>query len=66
MSVVLGRGRGGVLSVDRVYAMVTLPPEPRTFKLVIGWEQPDRLRDRFPPTALTSRAHQEYSVIPGT
>jgi Caspase domain/Bacterial SH3 domain len=49
MSIVVGRGRGGVLSADRVYAMITLPPEPRTFKLVIGWEQPDRLRDRFPP-----------------
>jgi uncharacterized caspase-like protein len=49
MSIVVGRGRSGVVSADRVYAMVTLPPEPRTFKLVIGWEQPDRLRDRFPP-----------------
>jgi hypothetical protein len=49
MSIVIGRGRGGLLSADRVYALLTLPPEPRTFKLVIGWEQPDRLRDRFPP-----------------
>jgi uncharacterized caspase-like protein len=49
MSLVVGRGRGGLLSVDRVYAMLTLPPEPRTFKLVIGWAQPDRFRERFPP-----------------
>jgi hypothetical protein len=49
MSLVVGRGHGGALSADRVYAMMTLPPEPRTFKLVIGWDQPDRLRERFPP-----------------
>jgi hypothetical protein len=49
MSIVVGRGRSGVVSADRVYAMMTLPPEPRTFKLVIGWEQPDRFRDRFRP-----------------
>jgi uncharacterized caspase-like protein len=49
MSIVVGRGRDGALNADRVYALVTLPPEPRTFKLVIGWEQPDRIRDRFPP-----------------
>ena len=49
MSIVVGRGRSGVVSADRVYAMMTLPPEPRTFKLVIGWEQPARFRDRFPP-----------------
>jgi uncharacterized caspase-like protein len=49
MSIVVGRGRSGVVSADRVYAMMMLPPEPRTFKLVIGWEQPDRLRERFPP-----------------
>jgi Caspase domain/Bacterial SH3 domain len=49
MSLVVGRGRSAALSADRVYAMITLPPEPRTFKLVIGWEQPERLRDRFPP-----------------
>jgi hypothetical protein len=49
MSIVVGRGRSGVVSADRIYAMMMLPPEPRTFKLVIGWEQPDRFRDRFPP-----------------
>jgi hypothetical protein len=48
MSLVVGRGRGGALSADRVYAMMTLPPEPRTFKLVIGWDRPNRLRERFP------------------
>jgi hypothetical protein len=49
MSIVVGRGRSGVASADRVYAMITLPSELRTFKLVIGWEQPHRFRDRFPP-----------------
>jgi hypothetical protein len=49
LSIVVGRGRGGTLSADRVYALVTLPSEPRTFKLVIGWDQPDRFRERFPP-----------------
>jgi hypothetical protein len=49
MSIVVGRGHGGILSADRVYALVTLPPEPRTFKLVIGWDQPDQIRERFPP-----------------
>ena len=49
MSIVVGRGRCGVLATDRVSTMITLPHEPRTFKLVIGWEQPDRFRERFPP-----------------
>jgi hypothetical protein len=49
LSIVVGRGREGALSADRVYALVTLPAEPRTFKLVIGWNQPDRFRERFFP-----------------
>jgi uncharacterized caspase-like protein len=49
LSIVVGRGREGVLSADRVYALMTLPPEPRTFKLVIGWNQPDRFRERMFP-----------------
>jgi hypothetical protein len=49
MAIVVGRGRSGLVSADRVYAMLTLPPEPRTYKLVIGWEQPSRFRERFPP-----------------
>jgi hypothetical protein len=49
MSIIVGRGRGGSLAADRVYALMTLPHEPRTFKLVIAWDQADRSRDRFPP-----------------
>jgi hypothetical protein len=49
MAIVVGRGRSGLVSADRVYAMMTLPREPRTYKLVIGWEQPHRFRERFPP-----------------
>lgn len=37
MSIVVGRGRGWTADQDRVYVVLTLPPEPRTFKLVIGW-----------------------------
>jgi hypothetical protein len=37
MSVVVGRGGSVVEQPDRVYAVLTLPPEPHTFKLVIGW-----------------------------
>jgi len=42
MSVVVGRGRSVVEQPDRVYAVLTLPPEPRTFRLVIGWRHPRR------------------------
>ena len=49
MSIVVGRGRAAVSSADRVYALITLPPEPRTFKLVIAWDQPERFRERLPP-----------------
>jgi hypothetical protein len=36
MAVVVGRGRNAYYP-DRVHMLITLPPEPRTFKLVIGW-----------------------------
>jgi len=42
MSVVVGRGRSVFAQPDRVYAVLTLPPEPRTFRLVIGWRHPRR------------------------
>jgi hypothetical protein len=41
MAVVVARGRHAFYHPDRVYAMITLPPEPRTFKLVIGWRDRD-------------------------
>ena len=37
MSVVVGRGRSVFEQPDRVYAVLTLPPEPHTFRVVIGW-----------------------------
>jgi hypothetical protein len=37
MSVVVSRGRSIFEQPDRVYAVFTLPPEPHTFRLVIGW-----------------------------
>jgi hypothetical protein len=42
MSIVVGRGRGWIYDQDRVYMVLKLPPEPRTFKLVICWR--DRRR----------------------
>ncbi|MBI3328309.1 MAG: hypothetical protein HYZ81_16590, partial [Nitrospinae bacterium] len=41
MSVVVARGRSVFYYPDRVYTMIKLPPEPRTFKLVIGWKDRD-------------------------
>jgi hypothetical protein len=40
ISVVVGRGRSVVAQPDRVYAGLTLPPEPHTFRVVIGWRHP--------------------------
>jgi hypothetical protein len=37
MSVVVGRGRSVVEQPDRVYAVLTRPPEPHTFRVVLGW-----------------------------
>lgn len=41
VSVVVGRGHRLFYNPDRVYIVIKLPPEPRTFKLVIGWEDHD-------------------------
>jgi hypothetical protein len=41
MSVVAGRGRSFFYTPDRVYVVSKLPPEPRTYKLVIGWRDHD-------------------------
>ena len=45
MSVVVGRGRTPFFNPDRVYTVIKLPPEPRTFKLVIGWRDRDSFRN---------------------
>jgi hypothetical protein len=37
MSVVVSRGRSVVEQPDRVYAVLTRPPEPHTFRVVLGW-----------------------------
>jgi len=37
MAVVVGRGRRVVEPPDRVYAVLTRPPEPHTFRVVLGW-----------------------------
>jgi hypothetical protein len=35
------RGRSRFYDPDRVYLLLKLPLEPRTFKLVIGWRDHD-------------------------
>jgi hypothetical protein len=47
MYLVIGRRHEVFASVDRVYMLLTLPPEPHTFKVVIGWKDyDDRTDDR--------------------
>jgi hypothetical protein len=38
LSVVVGQGDHRVYDPDRVYLLLQLPPEPHTFKVVIGWK----------------------------
>jgi hypothetical protein len=45
MSFVVGRGDNPDYNPDRVYITLTLPPQPHTFKAVIGWQ--DRIGDRM-------------------
>jgi hypothetical protein len=37
VSIVVGQGRSPFNNPDRVYVVIKLPPEPRTYKLVLGW-----------------------------
>ena len=37
LSVVVGQGDNRVYDPDRLYLLIKLPPEPHTFKVVIGW-----------------------------
>ena len=47
MYLAIGRRHEVFASVDRVYMLFTLPPEPHTFKVVIGWKDyDDRTDDR--------------------
>jgi hypothetical protein len=41
MYFVVGRRNEVFTSADRVYMLLTLPPEPHTFKVVIGWRDFD-------------------------
>jgi hypothetical protein len=43
MSLAIGRRHERLSTVDRVYMLLTLPEEPHTFKVVIGWKN---YRDR--------------------
>jgi len=38
MSVVVSQGDNPDYDPDRVYVLLKLPPEPQTFKVVIGWK----------------------------
>jgi hypothetical protein len=47
MYLAIGRRHEVFASADRVYMLLTLPPEPHTFKVVIGWKDyDDRTDDR--------------------
>lgn len=41
MSLLVGQGYGTFYDPDRVYVLLKLPPEPHTFKVVIGWRDHD-------------------------
>jgi hypothetical protein len=41
MYLAVGRGINRFLSPDRLYTVIKLPPESRTFKLVLGWKDWD-------------------------
>jgi hypothetical protein len=47
MYLAVGQRHDKFTSVDRVYMLIALPPEPHTFKVVIGWkDHDDRIDDR--------------------
>jgi hypothetical protein len=41
LSLVVGEGHDPVYDPDRVYVLLNLPPEPHTFKVVVGWRDHD-------------------------
>jgi hypothetical protein len=45
MYVAIGRRHDKFNSVDQVYMLISLPPEPQTFKVVIGWKDHDDRND---------------------
>jgi hypothetical protein len=47
MYLAIGQRHDKFTSVDRGYMVIALPPEPHTFKVVIGWkDHDDRTDDR--------------------
>jgi hypothetical protein len=40
LSLVVGEGHDPVYDPDRLYVLLTLPPEPHTFTVVVGWRDP--------------------------
>ncbi|HSF31528.1 MAG TPA: hypothetical protein VLK82_13785 [Candidatus Tectomicrobia bacterium] len=45
MYLVIGRRHEVFTTADRVYMLLTLPPEPHTFKVVVGWRDHDDRSD---------------------
>ena len=45
MYLAIGQRHDKFKSVDQVYMLITLPPEPHTFKVVIGWKDHDDRND---------------------
>jgi hypothetical protein len=41
MSFMVGQGHDTVYDPDRLYVFLTLPPQPHTFKVVVGWRDHD-------------------------
>ena len=41
MSLMVGEGHDTFYDPDRVYVLLKLPPEPHTFKVVVGWRDHD-------------------------
>jgi hypothetical protein len=41
MSFVVGQGHDTFYDPDRLYVLIKLPPEPHTFKVVVGWQDHD-------------------------
>lgn len=45
MSLVIGQGRNRIYDPDRLFVVLKLAPEPRTYKVAIGWRDRDRRND---------------------
>jgi hypothetical protein len=45
LSLLVGEGHDTYYDADRLYVRLTLPPEPHTFKVVVGWRDHDNRGD---------------------